>query len=77
MPYEHIQLEKSGKVLKVTLNRPEKLNALSPQILDDFASLFDELKFDPETKFVVFTGVGKAFSAGADLADGVGGLRRL
>jgi len=69
MSYENMQLEKSGKVLKVTLNRPEKLNALSPQILEDFMSLFDELKGDPETRFVVFTGVGKAFSTGADLAE--------
>jgi len=68
MSYETIRLEKSDVILIVTLNRPEKLNALSTQCLQELTNLFRDLREDIETKFVIFTGEGKAFSVGADLS---------
>lgn len=51
----------------LTINRPEKRNALSPTIINDFISIFNECEENPEVKSIIITGNGKAFSAGADL----------
>ncbi|MGN6490229.1 MAG: enoyl-CoA hydratase-related protein [Devosia sp.] len=56
-------------VLLVTLNRPEKLNALSRELLHRLAAELDAAAADPSTGVVVLTGAGRAFSAGADVAD--------
>ncbi len=54
----------------VTLNRPEKLNALSIALLDEFSAALDAAEADPETRAVILTGAGeKAFAAGADIAE--------
>lgn len=69
MEYETLIVEKAEPVVTVTLNRPAKLNAISAQVLQDFSTLFDELRVDTETKFVIFTGAGRAFSVGLDLSE--------
>jgi len=51
----------------VRLNRPEALNALNPQLAEDFVSVVNELQAEPELRAVIITGNGKAFSAGGDL----------
>jgi len=51
----------------VRLNRPTALNALNPQLAEDFVSVVNELQAEPELRAVVLTGNGKAFSAGGDL----------
>lgn len=51
----------------VTLNRPEALNSMNQAILDGYADVVDRAERDPEVKALVFTGAGRAFSAGADL----------
>jgi len=71
MAYKTLLVEKSGAVATVTLNRPEKRNAISGQMLTDFLRLFAELRTDLDTRFVIFTGAGTAFSAGADLSERV------
>jgi len=71
MAYKTLLVEKSGAVATVTLNRPEKRNAISGQMLADFLQLFAELRTDLDTRFVIFTGAGTAFSAGADLSERV------
>lgn len=53
----------------VTLNRPEKLNALSPGLLADLGRALDELAADPDLRALVLTGAGKAFCAGLDLGE--------
>lgn len=54
----------------VTLNRPEKLNALSTPLLAEFAATLDEVEADPSVRVVIMTGAGdKAFAAGADIAE--------
>src|SRR5215469_5773222 len=53
----------------ITLNRPEKLNAISYQVHQELQEACQELKQDTSTRVVMFTGAGRAFSAGADLKD--------
>ncbi len=55
-------------VIQVTLNRPEKRNALSPELVEELHQTLDDLQENPDIKAVIFTGAGKAFCAGADLA---------
>jgi len=69
MAYETLVLERSDPTLKVTLNRPDKLNAMNAKVMQECMDLFAQLREDFDTRFVIFTGAGKAFSAGADLAD--------
>ena len=69
MAYETLIVEKSDAVMTVTLNRPAKRNAMNGQMLDEFDQLFTELRTDLNTRFIIFTGAGTAFSSGADLTD--------
>lgn len=56
-------------VLLVTLDRPDRLNAQTRTMFDEFAALAADLRHDAETRAVVLTGAGQAFCAGYDLAD--------
>lgn len=53
-------------VRTITLNRPDRLNAMSRQLVDDVAAAFDDAHADSATRVVVFTGAGRAFCAGDD-----------
>jgi len=59
------RLENNTAIL--TLNRPEKRNALSPEMINGFIDLFIECESNPKVRSIIITGNGKAFSAGADL----------
>lgn len=62
--------ERRGGVEILTLNRPEKRNALNRELLDALAATFAELETDDDVRVVVLTGAGdRAFSAGMDLAE--------
>lgn len=61
--------ERRGSVGLVTLNRPERLNAISGAMLADFERAMAEAVSDPETAVVVLTGVGRAFCSGDDLKE--------
>lgn len=62
--------ERRGAVALLTLNRPEKLNALNAELRDELSRAVDALAFDPEVKVVVLHGAGeKAFVAGADVTE--------
>lgn len=65
--YQNIIVEKADGITWVTLNRPEKRNAMSPQLHYDMDDALAELAVDEETKVLVLTGAGAAFSAGQDL----------
>jgi enoyl-CoA hydratase len=63
-----LNLETKNQVAILTLNRPEKLNALSNELLAAIMSALDSIELDPAARAVVITGAGRAFSAGADIA---------
>jgi enoyl-CoA hydratase len=66
---ELVLLERRGAVAVVTLNRPEALNALSRAVLLALQRRFDEAARDPGVRALVVTGAGRAFAAGADIAE--------
>lgn len=66
-------------ILQISLNRPEQLNALSQEVLQQLSDLFHEIKTDTTVKAILLTGEGKGFCAGADIKqlvplDGLQGL---
>lgn len=70
MSYENILYTVEGGVARVTVNRPDKLNALNNQTLNELASAFDSARDDESVRALVVTGAGdKAFVAGADIAE--------
>jgi enoyl-CoA hydratase len=71
--YETLLLERRERVAIITINRPEKRNALTVKTREEGAALLDELRNDDSVGVVVFTGAGdKAFIAGADIAEFAG-----
>ncbi len=66
---EHIQCKISGAVATLSLNRPEKLNALTVAMYADLAQALQELDADPKIRVVVLTGAGGNFTSGNDLGD--------
>lgn len=56
-------------VRRISLNRPERLNAMNRALVDDVARAFDDANADPATLAIVFTGEGRAFCAGDDRKD--------
>lgn len=68
-----VSLETADRVLIVTLDRPEKLNAFNPTMMQDLIDAFDRADADDEVRAVVVTGAGeRAFCAGADVSAGTG-----
>ncbi|MBI3077135.1 MAG: p-hydroxycinnamoyl CoA hydratase/lyase [Deltaproteobacteria bacterium] len=67
MTYETITVERQDGITTVTLNRPEKRNAMSPQMHREMSAVLEELELDDETRVLVITGAGDAFCAGQDL----------
>jgi len=65
--YETVLVEKENGITWVKLNRPEKRNAMSPQLCYDMVDVLTELATDDETQILVLTGEGEAFTAGMDL----------
>ena len=59
-----VTLEKKGPVGIVTMNRPEALNALDKQVLEDLNTVLDQVEADPEILVAVVTGAGRSFVAG-------------
>ncbi len=66
-PSTPLQIKTEKEILFIRLNRPEKRNALNPQMIRDLLSVFKKKKWDPFTKGIVLSGEGKAFCSGADL----------
>ena len=60
--------EDRGAVSILTLNRPEKLNALSNELISAVMAALDGIELDRAIRAIVFTGMGRAFSSGADIA---------
>ena len=66
--YETIEASRRGRVLTLTLNRPEKLNAVDKLMHRELCSVFHDAADDPHSDVVVLTGAGRAFSSGGDIA---------
>jgi enoyl-CoA hydratase len=67
MPYQTILTERRDRVALVTLNRPQRLNALNDELADELGVALREFDADPGISVVVITGSEKAFAAGADI----------
>jgi len=67
--HETLSVDRDGAVLWVTLNRPERLNALNGRMIEELGLVLDRLDDDRETVVVVLRGAGRAFCAGWDLKD--------
>ena len=65
MSYETIRVETDGPLMTITLNRPDRLNAMPPQMADEIGEAFYDLG---DARAVLITGEGKGFCSGADLA---------
>lgn len=69
MTYQTVLVEKNDGVAVVTLNRPEKKNAMSPQLHEDMTAVLEDLRYDDEARVLVITGAGNSFCAGMDLKE--------
>ena len=67
MTYESILYEQKGPVVKITMNRPEVLNALSEQLVNEISAGLDQADRDPEVRAVILAGSGRSFCAGYDM----------
>ena len=65
-----LHYEVQDGIATITLHRPEKLNAFTPQMRDELIAAFDETDADDAVRAVIVTGAGRAFCAGADLSSG-------
>src|SRR5260370_1355769 len=67
MTFETLLFERRDQVTHVTLNRPDKLNALNLQMIEDLRAVAAAIDGDPSVRAVLLTGAGRGFSSGADL----------
>jgi enoyl-CoA hydratase/carnithine racemase len=70
MAFEQITTELADRVLTITLNRPERLNAWTAVMARELIEAFDQADADDEVRAIIVTGAGRAYCAGADLAAG-------
>lgn len=66
--YQNILFNRRGRVLEITMNRPDKLNATDALLHTELARVFVDASNDPDSDIIVLTGAGRAFSAGGDIA---------
>jgi enoyl-CoA hydratase len=64
-----ILIERDGAIVTLTLNRPDKLNAIDGAMLDALGEALTQIERTPELRAVILTGAGRAFSAGADIKE--------
>jgi trans-feruloyl-CoA hydratase/vanillin synthase len=69
MSYKTLLIEKSDGVAILTFNRPDKKNAMNPQLLEDMTAALEELRYDDAARVLILTGAGDTFCAGMDLKE--------
>ncbi len=75
--FENIIFKEQDGIWTITLNRPEVLNALSPNLFDDITLVLDEAKNSETVKVLVITGAGPAFCAGGDVKNNISKLSTM
>src|SRR5699024_11438168 len=69
MTYKTVKYEVNGHIAKITINRPEALNALNSEVLDELNVLLDEVRANKDLRVAILTGEGRSFVAGADIKE--------
>lgn len=70
MDFETVILKKEGHIATITMNRPEMMNALNLQMLQEMVAAIDEIARNDDVRVVVLTGAGRIFCSGADISEG-------
>ncbi len=70
MDYKEIIFERSNQIATITLNRPDKLNAMTPRMMIELWDAIRTVEDDPNLRVTIFTGAGRGFCAGQDLSRG-------
>ena len=68
MPYQEILYEKKGPIAYLTLNRPDKLNAMNVTMLEDIADAVEEFESDQSAWIMILSGRGRSFCTGRDVS---------
>ena len=69
MAYEHLTFDVADRIATITVNRPDKLNALNDHLMSELGAAMDEALTRADVGAVLLTGAGRAFVAGADIAE--------
>jgi enoyl-CoA hydratase len=69
MSYETILYSVADRIATITVNRPDKLNALNAQVIDELGVAIDAARADDNVAAIILTGAGRAFIAGADISE--------
>ncbi len=69
MPFTHLTLDVSDRIATITVNRPDKLNALNGETIAELGEAIDRVREDDAVGGVILTGAGRAFVAGADISE--------
>ena len=67
MEFQCLKYVKKEAISYITLNRPDKLNALNPTMMAEIREVLDVIELDPDVRVAILTGAGRAFSSGFDL----------
>lgn len=70
MDFKTVILKKEGHIATITMNRPEMMNALNTQMLQEMVAAIDEIACNDDVRVVVLTGAGRIFCSGADISEG-------
>ncbi|MEE4277360.1 MAG: enoyl-CoA hydratase-related protein [Halieaceae bacterium] len=71
--YSALRVERAGAIARLTLDRPDKLNAFDTALRRELVTAAQALNGDPEVRVIILSGAGRAFCAGADLSEGFDG----
>ena len=69
MKYENIVLQKEERIATITLNRPDKVNAINPAMNVELTRAIEDITADDNVRVLIFTGAGRGFCAGADIGN--------
>jgi len=67
--YKYSKVDRKGKILSLTLNRPDRLNAVIPEMHTEITTIFRDIRYDQDADVITITGAGRGFCAGADLKE--------